>query len=115
MLASSMGVTKLGSLLRKTSLDELPQLFNVLQGDISLIGPRPIVRNEVTKYGCHADKLLSVKPGLSGLWQVYGRSDTTYEERVKLDMTYIDNRSMWLDTMLIFLTMIAVVKGRGAC
>src|SRR5262249_19089486 len=107
-------VTRLGRFLRFTSLDELPQLFNVLRGDLSLIGPRPIVEAEQTKYGAHALTLLSVKPGLSGMWQVYGRSDTTYEQRITMDMHYIDNRSLLLDLKLMVLTPYAVVRGRGA-
>jgi lipopolysaccharide/colanic/teichoic acid biosynthesis glycosyltransferase len=108
-------ITRVGRVLRKTSLDELPQLINVLKGDISLIGPRPIVQAEIVKYGPSAGKLLSVTPGLSGLWQVSGRSDVSYEERVRMDMTYIDRRSLWLDTRLMFQTMVTVLKGRGAC
>jgi lipopolysaccharide/colanic/teichoic acid biosynthesis glycosyltransferase len=107
-------VTRLGALLRKTSLDELPQLFNVLRGEISLIGPRPIVEEEREKYGDYCPKLLSVKPGVSGMWQVYGRSDTTYDQRIAMDMSYIDNRSLWLDFKLISLTVYVVLRGRGA-
>jgi lipopolysaccharide/colanic/teichoic acid biosynthesis glycosyltransferase len=107
-------VTRIGAFLRKTSLDELPQLVNVLRGEISLIGPRPIVEPELAKYGVHAEKLLSVKPGVSGLWQVRRCADTTYAERIAMDMTYIDNRSLWLDLKLIVLTVIVVLRGRGA-
>jgi lipopolysaccharide/colanic/teichoic acid biosynthesis glycosyltransferase len=106
-------LTSIGGFLRKTSLDELPQLFNVLRGDISLIGPRPIVEPELVKYGASAGKLLSVKPGLSGMWQVRGRPETTYEQRVEMDMSYIDNRSLWLDLRLIVLTIHVVLKGRA--
>jgi lipopolysaccharide/colanic/teichoic acid biosynthesis glycosyltransferase len=81
---------------------------------MSLIGPRPIVEPERSKYGVYAPKLLSVKPGLSGMWQVYGRSETTYEQRISMDMTYIDNRSLWLDVKLILLTAYVVLRGRGA-
>jgi lipopolysaccharide/colanic/teichoic acid biosynthesis glycosyltransferase len=108
-------VTRLGAFLRKTSLDELPQLFNVLIGDMSLIGPRPIVQHELTKYGRDADKFLSVKPGLGGLWQVYGRSDTSYDSRVSMDLEYIDNRSTVLDLKLIVQTAAVVLSRRGAC
>ncbi len=100
--------------LRKTSLDELPQLFNILGGTMSLIGPRPIVPPERSKYCEYADKLLSVKPGLGGYWQVYGRSDTTYEERVQMDMTYIDQRSLYLDLKLLMLTLVVAWKRQGA-
>ena len=107
-------VTRVGAFLRKTSLDELPQLVNVLRGDVSLIGPRPIVRDELARYGPYADLLLSVKPGVSGYWQVYGRSDTTYPERVSMDVSYIANRSPWLDLKLAALTAVVVLTGRGA-
>jgi len=107
-------ITKVGAFLRKTSLDELPQLINILKGDMSVIGPRPIVQKEVEKYGIYAEKLVSVKPGLTGYWQANGRSDTTYEERVQMDMFYIDNRSFWLDIKLLFKTVITVIKKEGA-
>jgi lipopolysaccharide/colanic/teichoic acid biosynthesis glycosyltransferase len=106
--------TPFGNWLRKTSLDELPQLFNVLNGSMSLIGPRPIVPPERTKYHEFADKLLSVKPGLSGYWQVYGRSNTTYEQRVQMDMKYIDNRSLVLDLKLLVRTVYIAWKRQGA-
>jgi len=108
-------VTPIGKVLRKFSLDEFPQLWNVLKGDMSLIGPRPVVPAEVEKYGMFSGKLLTVKPGCSGMWQAYGRSDTSYDERVELDMIYIDNRSFILDIRLICLTIVAVVARRGAC
>jgi undecaprenyl-phosphate galactose phosphotransferase len=108
-------MTPFGALIRKTSLDELPQLFNVLNGTMSLIGPRPIVARERARYGSEAaEQLFSVKPGLGGVWQVCGRSDTPYEQRIAMDMHYISNRSTLLDLKLIFLTAIVVVRGRGA-
>jgi lipopolysaccharide/colanic/teichoic acid biosynthesis glycosyltransferase len=107
-------ITPLGNFLRRTSLDELPQLFHVLRGDMSLVGPRPIVQNELSKYSIYANKLLSVKPGLSGLWQVCGRSHTTYPQRVMMDMHYIDHRCLTLDLQLLLLTASAVVKKSGA-
>ena len=107
-------VTKLGGFLRKTSLDELPQLFNILKGDMTIIGPRPIVEKEISKYGDKAEKLFSVVPGLAGYWQANGRSDTTYEERVEMDMNYIDNMSFYLDVKILFQTAISVLKGEGA-
>ncbi|HKO61704.1 MAG TPA: sugar transferase, partial [Pyrinomonadaceae bacterium] len=107
-------ITPLGSFLRRTSLDELPQLFHVLTGKMTLVGPRPIVQNELSKYSIYANKLLSVKPGLSGLWQVCGRSHTTYPQRVMMDMHYIDHRSFTLDLQLLLLTATAVVKKSGA-
>lgn len=107
-------ITSIGKFLRRTSLDELPQLIQVLQGKMTLIGPRPIVRREAEKYSIYAGKLLTVKPGLSGLWQTSGRSDTTYEERVLLDMRYIDNRCLSMDLQLLVLTAGAVIKKSGA-
>lgn len=107
-------ITKIGGFLRKTSLDELPQLLNIIKGDMSVVGPRPIVRAEVEKYGVCADKLFSVKPGLTGFWQANGRSDTTYEERVQMDMYYIDNRSFLLDIRIILKTVISVIRKEGA-
>jgi lipopolysaccharide/colanic/teichoic acid biosynthesis glycosyltransferase len=107
-------ITTVGAWLRKTSLDELPQLFNILGGTMSFIGPRPIVPPERSKYREYADKLLSVKPGLGGYWQVYGRSDTTYEERVQMDMNYIDQRSLYLDLKLLMLTLVVAWKRQGA-
>jgi len=107
-------VTPIGRYLRKTSLDELPQLFLVLSGRMSLIGPRPIIREELAKYSIYGTKLLTVKPGISGLWQVSGRSDTTYSERVLLDMKYIDRRNPWLDLKIVFLTIGVVLKKNGA-
>ena len=93
--------TKLGGFLRKTSLDELPQLFNILKGDMTIIGPRPIVEKEVEKYGDKAEKLFSVVPGLGGYWQANGRSDTRYEERVEMDMYYIDHMCSTLDAKIL--------------
>ena len=107
-------VTRVGAILRKTSLDELPQLWNVLRGDMSLIGPRPIVEPELGKYGAFADRLLTVKPGLGGIWQVSGRSNTSYADRIAMDMHYIEMRSLALDVKLIILTALVVIRGNGA-
>lgn len=107
-------VTRFGHILRKLSLDELPQLLNILKGDMSIVGPRPIIEREIEKYEIYGDKLLSVKPGLTGNWQASGRSDTTYEERVRLDMDYIDCRSIWMDLMIILKTVRVVVRKQGA-
>ncbi|HXK60293.1 MAG TPA: sugar transferase [Acidobacteriota bacterium] len=108
-------VTKVGAWLRKYSLDELPQLFNVLLGQMSLVGPRMITTEEVEKYGQHRMNLLTVKPGITGLWQVSGRSDLSYRQRVRLDMYYIRNYSIWLDLQILLVqTLPAVVKRRGA-
>ena len=107
-------ITRIGSFLRKTSLDELPQLVNILKGDMSVVGPRPIVNDEIRKYGMYSEKLFSVVPGLTGHWQANGRSDTTYEERVQMDMFYIDNRNFLMDVKIIFQTVISVIKKEGA-
>lgn len=107
-------VTKFGKFLRKTSLDELPQLLNILIGDMSLIGPRPVTEPELVKYGDYKDYVLSVSPGLSGLWQVSGRSDTGYEERISFDTFYIQNWSIWLDIWILIKTVWVVLKGKGA-
>lgn len=103
-----------GSYLRKLSLDELPQLFNVLKGQMSLVGPRMITAAETDKYGSHKELLLSVKPGLTGYWQVHGRQDVSYEERVKMDMTYIKNWSLLMDLKILLLTPLKVFKREGA-
>ena len=107
-------VTKIGDFLRRTSIDELPQLINILNGSMSIVGPRPIVQKEIDLYGDYANKLFSVVPGLTGYWQANGRSDTTYEERIKMDMYYIDNRSLWLDFKIIIKTFGSVIRGEGA-
>lgn len=107
-------ITKVGKFLRETSLDELPQLVNILKGDMSIVGPRPIVEKEVKKYGKYAQTVFSVLPGLTGYWQANGRSDTTYEERVQMDMYYIKNRSLLMDMNIILKTFISVIKKEGA-
>ncbi len=107
-------VTRVGRFLRRTSLDELPQLINVLRGEMSLVGPRMITAEETAKYGKWRMNLLTVKPGITGLWQVSGRSDVSYEERVRMDMHYIRNYSIWLDLQILFQTVPAVLKKRGA-
>ncbi len=107
-------VTRLGKFIRKYSIDELPQIFNVLRNEMSLVGPRMITRPEVSKYDKWDLNLLTVRPGITGLWQVSGRSNLSYEERVRLDMYYIRNWNIWLDLQLLLQTIPAVLKGRGA-
>jgi Undecaprenyl-phosphate galactose phosphotransferase WbaP len=107
-------VTRIGSILRKSSLDELPQLWNIIIGEMSLVGPRPIVDAEVEKYGKCFDLYIKVRPGLTGLWQVSGRNDTTYERRVKLDEYYVLNRSLKLDLQILWKTVFVVLKKDGA-
>ena len=103
-----------GKFLRKTSLDELPQLFNILKGQMSLVGPRP-TSFEADTYDLQHTERLEVTPGLTGLWQVSGRSDVDFDERVRMDIEYIENRSLWMDTKLLVLTIAEVVRRRGAC
>ncbi len=107
-------VTPVGRFLRKTSLDELPQIWNVLRGDMSLVGPRPIVRDELRLYGRNLGTYLGAKPGLTGLWQVTGRSDTDYKRRVAMDVYYARNRSLLLDLTILFKTVRVVLTGSGA-
>lgn len=107
-------VTKIGAFLRRTSLDELPQLFNVLKGDMSLVGPRPIITAELERYNDEVDYYLLSKPGMTGLWQVSGRSDVDYETRVYLDAWYVKNWSMWNDIAILFKTISVVLRKDGA-
>ena len=107
-------VTKLGAFLRTTSLDELPQLINVLRGDMRLVGPRPIVDAEIVKYGSRFRHYCAVKPGITGLWQVSGRSETTYRARVAMDCLYARTHSLRMDIAVIFLTIPAVLARRGS-
>lgn len=107
-------ITKIGKFLRKTSLDELPQLFNILKGDLSIVGPRPIMEVETEIYGKYRDMLLSVKPGLTGFWAANGRSDTSYKKRRAMEIYYVKNRSLLFDIKIIFKTIISVFTGKGA-
>ena len=107
-------ITRVGRFLRKTSLDELPQLLNVLKGEMSLVGPRPIVRREIIKYGEYFRDFALVPPGITGMWQVNGRSDTTYDERVRMDSWYVRNWSVWIDMVYLLKTVKVVISGRGA-
>ncbi len=107
-------VTTFGAFLRTSSLDELPQLINVIRGEMSLVGPRPIVAEELRRYGEHADVYLSVKPGLTGLWQISGRSECAYQERIELDLDYIQNWSFVGDLDIVAKTFAVVLSGRGS-
>lgn len=113
-LKSDPRVTKVGKMLRKFSLDELPQLFNIMLQDMSIVGPRIITPEEITMYGSDGEELMTVMPGLTGLWQVSGRSDTGYNKRVMLDLQYIQTWSIWQDIKILFKTIPAVLKGDGA-
>ena len=106
-------ITPIGRFLRKTSLDELPQFFNVLKGDMSLVGPRPPIPYEVKSYkNWHLRRVLDIKPGITGLWQAYGRSQTTFDEMVRLDLQYVNHCSPWLDFKIILKTVSAVLFER---
>jgi undecaprenyl-phosphate galactose phosphotransferase len=104
----------LGAFLRRSSLDELPQLFNVLLSEMSLVGPRPIVFQELQKYGIEQSYYLMVRPGMTGLWQVSGRNDVDYDTRVYLDAWYVKNWSLWYDLAILFKTVKVVLWRRGA-
>jgi lipopolysaccharide/colanic/teichoic acid biosynthesis glycosyltransferase len=115
-LTNDTRITPIGHILRKTSLDELPQLWNVVVGDMSLVGPRPPIKYEVEQYkGWHLRRVLDAKPGLTGLWQVTGRSRTTFDEMVRLDLRYARSYSLWTDLKILLATPRAVIAGKGAC
>jgi exopolysaccharide production protein ExoY len=107
-------VTRLGRFLRRTSLDELPQLWNVVRGEMSLVGPRPVIREELLRYGRNVGAYLAAKPGITGLWQVTGRNDTDYRRRVVLDTYYVRNQSFLLDVYILLKTTGVVLAGNGA-
>jgi lipopolysaccharide/colanic/teichoic acid biosynthesis glycosyltransferase len=107
-------ITPLGRILRRTSLDEIPQLWNVLRGDMSLVGPRPVVPQEVAEYGDYARMVLRVRPGLTGAWQVGGRSEVAYPERAWIDLDYVAERSLPGDVAILLRTVPAVLRRRGA-
>jgi Undecaprenyl-phosphate galactose phosphotransferase WbaP len=107
-------ITRIGRFLRRTSLDELPQLWNVIRGEMSLVGPRPIVRDEIARYGVDFETYTWVQSGLTGLWQVSGRSETSYQQRVEFDRFYVHNWSVWLDLCILFRTIGAVLSRAGA-
>jgi len=107
-------ISVIGQFLRRTSLDELPQLFNVIKGEMSLVGPRPVVHAELARYGDDVDYFLMVRPGMTGLWQVSGRNDVDYDTRVYLDTWYVKNWSLWYDIAILFKTIRVVLKRHGA-
>lgn len=107
-------ITRVGRVLRKTSLDELPQLFNILRGDLSVVGPRPVVQAELEKYGPYKQKFLSVRPGLTGYWQAYARSDCSYEQRMDMELAYAHRASLQWDMLILLHTVLSVARGRGA-
>ena len=107
-------ITRIGKFLRKSSLDELPQLVNILKGELSIVGPRPVVTEELERYGENKGKFLSVKPGLTGYWQAYARSDCSYEQRMEMELHYAENANFWWDVKIMFATFGAVLRGKGA-
>jgi lipopolysaccharide/colanic/teichoic acid biosynthesis glycosyltransferase len=114
-MKSDPRVTRVGKIIRKTSIDELPQFFNVLKGEMSLVGPRPPVPYEVEKYEpWHLRRILEAKPGITGLWQVGGRSRTSFDEMVRIDLRYVQNWSLWLDLRILLKTAKAVFSSKGA-
>ena len=113
-LTNDPRITRVGRILRKTSLDELPQLFNVLKGQMSLVGPRPVPVYEVAQYQPWHHERLATLPGITGLWQVKGRCQVTFEEMIHMDIAYVRQQSLWLDLKILFFTIPAVLSGRGA-
>jgi exopolysaccharide production protein ExoY len=113
-LRSDPRVTPIGRMLRKTSLDELPQLFNILRGEMHFVGPRPVTMEELARYGNRRRHYMSVRPGLTGLWQVSGRNNTSYEERVEFDSEYVERRNPLFDSWIVLRTVKVMVTGEGA-
>jgi Sugar transferases involved in lipopolysaccharide synthesis len=109
-------ITGIGRFLRMTSLDEFPQFWNVLKGDMSVVGPRPLVEEELPRYGRHINKILTIRPGITGLWQVSGRNDIPYPRRVQIDLYYANDKNLWMDMWILFKTIGVVIfpKNNGA-
>jgi lipopolysaccharide/colanic/teichoic acid biosynthesis glycosyltransferase len=107
-------VTRVGAFLRRTSIDELPQLWNVARGEMSLVGPRPPIQYEVDRYPAKAFRRFAVRPGITGLWQVRGRSLLSFPEMIELDAEYVERRSLWLNLKILLLTLPTVIHGKGA-
>lgn len=107
-------ITKIGLFLRMSSLDELPQLVNILKGELAIVGPRPVVEKELERYGESKAKFLSVTPGLTGYWQAYARSTCSYEQRMEMELYYVENANFWWDIKIMFATVGAVLRGHGA-
>ena len=112
-LKSDPRITSVGAVLRQLSLDELPQLINIVRGEMSVVGPRPVVSEELEMYGPHAPFYLRARPGLTGAWQISGRNDVSYDTRVALDRSYVENWSLWTDILIILKTIPAVITSRG--
>lgn len=109
-------ITKIGKFLRTTNLDEFPQFINVLKGEMSVVGPRPLVPEEIERYGTQIDRVLTIRPGITGLWQVSGRNDITYAQRILIDVSYVKRRNFWLDLLIVLKTVILTIipKNNGA-
>jgi lipopolysaccharide/colanic/teichoic acid biosynthesis glycosyltransferase len=109
-------ITKLGKFLRTTNLDEFPQFINVLKGEMSVVGPRPLVPDELERYGDQIDRVLTIRPGITGLWQVSGRNDIPYAQRIRIDVSYVKRRNLWLDFRIVFKTVLLtlITKNNGA-
>lgn len=107
-------ITRMGKFLRRSSLDELPQLINIIKGELSIVGPRPVVKDELEKYGENKARFLSVTPGLTGYWQAYARSTCTYEKRMEMELHYVENANFWWDIKIMFATVGRVLRGTGA-
>jgi lipopolysaccharide/colanic/teichoic acid biosynthesis glycosyltransferase len=109
-------ITRIGKFLRITNLDEFPQFINVLKGEMSVVGPRPLVPEELERYGKDIDRVLTIRPGITGLWQVSGRNDIPYDERIRIDVSYVKDRNFWLDLQIVFRTILLTVmtKNNGA-
>jgi lipopolysaccharide/colanic/teichoic acid biosynthesis glycosyltransferase len=109
-------ITKIGKFLRITNLDEFPQFINVLKGEMSVVGPRPLVPDEIERYGAYIDRVLTIRPGITGLWQVSGRNDIPYAQRIRIDVSYVKRRNFWLDLRIVFKTVLLTVmtKNNGA-
>jgi lipopolysaccharide/colanic/teichoic acid biosynthesis glycosyltransferase len=109
-------ITRIGKFLRTTNLDEFPQFINVLKGEMSVVGPRPLVPEEIERYGTQIDRVLTIRPGITGLWQVSGRNDIPYAQRIRIDVSYVKRRNFWLDLRIVFKTILLTVipKNNGA-
>lgn len=107
-------ITKMGKFLRRSSLDELPQLVNIIKGELSIVGPRPVVVEELERYGANKKKFLSVTPGLTGYWQAYARSTCSYGQRMEMELFYVENANFWWDIKIMLATVGAVIRGHGA-
>lgn len=106
-------ITKIGKFLRTTNLDEFPQFINVLRGEMSIVGPRPLVPEEIERYGSQIDRVLTIRPGITGLWQVSGRNDIPYAQRIRIDVSYVKRRNFWLDIRIVIKTVLLTIMPRN--